>query len=227
MANQADSQHKTWWLAAGALLIIGVLGFAVIHAALSHHAEDPGIVRPLSPAVKKTIYVTKLSHPTEAPNFTLVDQHGKRVSLHQFHGKAVILEFLDPRCTDVCPLVSEEMLIAQRRLGAAGKHVAYVAVNVNAAHHKVSDVEAFTKAHGLNALSNFYFLTGPPAKLKAIWKTFFISVLQTKSGDVQHSPAMYFLDPAGRERFLGEASGEKASVTDWGIGMAYYLRRLL
>ena len=38
---------------------------------------------------------------TPAPGFTLVDQFGRRVSLRQFRGRAVILAFVDSRCTTI------------------------------------------------------------------------------------------------------------------------------
>jgi len=47
-----------------------------------------------------------------APGFTLVDQNGKRISLSSFRGRAVVIEFTDPHCTDVCPIISQEMVDA-------------------------------------------------------------------------------------------------------------------
>jgi protein SCO1 len=43
-----------------------------------------------------------------APGFTLTDQDGRTLSLASLRGKAVVLEFMDPHCTDICPIVSHE-----------------------------------------------------------------------------------------------------------------------
>src|ERR1700691_2626234 len=41
-----------------------------------------------------------------APDFTLTDQFGRRVSLRQFRGKVLVIAFVDARCTTVCPLTT-------------------------------------------------------------------------------------------------------------------------
>ena len=55
---------------------------------------------------------TLLSRP--APDFTLTDQFGRRVSLRSFRGQVVILAFNDSECTTVCPLTTTAMLDAKR-----------------------------------------------------------------------------------------------------------------
>ncbi len=52
-----------------------------------------------------------------APGFTLTDQAGHVLSLASFRGRAVVLQFMDPHCTDICPIVSQEFIDAYRDLG--------------------------------------------------------------------------------------------------------------
>ena len=54
---------------------------------------------------------------TPAPGFTLTDQQGHRVTLASLRGKVVVLQFMDPHCTDICPLVSQEFVDAYHDLG--------------------------------------------------------------------------------------------------------------
>src|SRR5450755_1392482 len=75
-----------------------------------------------------------------APNFTLVDQTGHTLSFSSFKGKAVVLEFMDPHCTDICPIVSQEFVDAYRDLGKAASRVVFVAVNVNQYYTGVTDI---------------------------------------------------------------------------------------
>ena len=63
-----------------------------------------------------------------APGFTLTDQDGQVLPLSAVRGKVVVLEFMDPHCTDSCPIVS-------------------AAVNVNQYHTAVADVAAFSREH--------------------------------------------------------------------------------
>ncbi len=138
-----------------------------------------------------------------APGFTLTDQAGHPVSLASFRGKAVVLTFMDPHCTDLCPIVSREFVDAKRDLGAAAARVAFVAVNVNPYHVKVSDVAAFSRAEGLDSIGSWYFLTGPVRELRRIWSDYLIQVLaRGPNADVIHTSLIYFIDPRGRERYV-------------------------
>lgn len=132
-----------------------------------------------------------------APGFTLTNQFGQKMSLRQFRGKVVLLAFIDSECTNVCPLTSVSMLQAQELLGAAGSKVALLAVNANPKATSVSDVMAFSRAHGM--VNHWDFLTGPPAQLKSVWKKYNIAV-EIQRGLIDHTPALLEIDPQGREQ---------------------------
>ena len=53
--------------------------------------------------------------PVAAPAFTLDDQFGKRVSLADYRGKAVLLTFLYVECPDVCPLITAALRTDDRQ----------------------------------------------------------------------------------------------------------------
>ena len=83
-----------------------------------------------------------------APGFTLTDQNGQILSLSSsFRGKVVVLEFMDPHCTDTCPIVSDEFVDAYHDLGRLAGSVVFAAVNVNQYHNAVADVSAFSREH--------------------------------------------------------------------------------
>ena len=81
-----------------------------------------------------------------APGFTLADQDGRVLPLSAFRSKVVVLEFMDPHCTDICPIVSAEFTDAYRDLGRQAGRVVFAAVNVNQYHHAVADVAAYSRA---------------------------------------------------------------------------------
>ncbi len=93
-----------------------------------------------------------------APGFTPTDQHGTRVTLSAFSGRAVLLAFGDSRRTEVCPVLAQELLLAVRDLGASGSRVAFVGVNADAKAAPTAAVEDFNRRQGLNRLPNWYFL---------------------------------------------------------------------
>jgi cytochrome oxidase Cu insertion factor (SCO1/SenC/PrrC family) len=168
---------------------------------------------------------------TSAPGFTLTDQGGHAMSLASLRGRVVVLEFMDPHCTDICPIVSQEFLDAYRDLGATAPRVVFVAVNVNRYHLRVADVAAFSGEQRLTQIPAWHFLTGSYPSLRAVWRAYQIQVdAPGPDADVIHSSQMYFIDPQGRERFLADPMVDHAAsgssylpanqLASWGRGIA-------
>lgn len=146
---------------------------------------------------------------TAAPGFTLTDQFGRKVSLSQFRGKAVFLAFMDDECTTICPLTTASLSDALNLLGAASKDVAIVAVNANPTATTTQDVYSYANNHGV--LHQMEFLTGSDAQLGKVWKAYNIYVA-IKNGDIDHTPALFLIDPQGNERYLYLTSGQYGVV---------------
>ncbi len=172
-----------------------------------------------------------------APGFTLTDQHGRTLTLASLKGHVVVLEFMDPHCIDICPIVSQEFINAYRDLGGAASRAVFVAVNVNPYHHRVSDVAAYSSEHQLTTIPSWHFLTGPLASLRAVWRAYQIEVQAPgRNADIVHTSVVYFIDPSGRERFAaapmadhtakGRAYLPADALAAWGRGIALVTRQL-
>ncbi|HZD87224.1 MAG TPA: SCO family protein [Gaiellaceae bacterium] len=162
-----------------------------------------------------------------APGFTLTDQRGRSVSLAAFRGKVVVLEFMDPHCTDVCPIVSQEYVEAAHLLGRKLSQVAFVGVNVNQFAESRAAVLRFSREHRLTTLPNWYFVTGSTAQLRRVWRDYSVTVTPTKTGDVKHSSVMYFIGRRGRLRYLAFPDDNKAKIRTWAHGITTVARSLL
>jgi cytochrome oxidase Cu insertion factor (SCO1/SenC/PrrC family) len=137
---------------------------------------------------------------TAAPGFTLTDQFGAPVTLRQFRGKAVVIAFVDSRCTNVCPLTTWSMTQAVTMLGpAAARNVQLLGIDANPDATRVADVRAYSQAHQM--MTAWHFLTGTPAQLAAVWRAYHVYVAASH-GNIDHQPAVYLIDPSGRERTL-------------------------
>lgn len=169
--------------------------------------------------------------PRVAPNFTLIDQHGRTLSLLQLRGRAVVLEFMDPHCIDICPLVAQEFIDANRDLGANSSHVVFAAVNVNQFFSRVANVEAFSAEHRLNTIASWHFFTGPTKVLHSVWRDYGVAVSAPHPrADILHTSVIYFIDPQGHERYVAAPSVQYTSkgapylpalsLTQWGHGIA-------
>lgn len=165
---------------------------------------------------------TPLDRP--APNFTLTDQFGRRVSLAAYRGKVVVLAFVDPRCTTVCPLTTTAMLDAKRLLGAAGSRVALLGVGANPMATAIQDVRAYSEVHQM--MGAWHFLTAPLPALKRVWAAYGIEAALIR-GMIDHTPALYVIDPAGRERRVYMTQQSYAAVGQLGQLLAQEISSLL
>ncbi len=145
-----------------------------------------------------------------APDFSLTNQFGQRISLSAFRGKVVILAFTDSECTTVCPLTTQSMLAAKDLLGKAGDQVQLLGIDANPSATKVSDVLAYSRSHGM--VNQWDFLTGTLPELKAVWKHYGIEV-QITQGQVDHTPALFVVDTRGREQKVYLTTMAYASIT--------------
>jgi cytochrome oxidase Cu insertion factor (SCO1/SenC/PrrC family) len=132
-----------------------------------------------------------------APDFRLVSQFGQPMSLSQFRGKVVLLGFEDSECTTVCPLTTQSMVFAKELLGKAGSSVQLLGVDANPDAVAVSNVLAYSRAHGM--VNQWSFLTGSLPQLKKVWADYHIAV-QVQNGAIDHTPALFLIDQQGRLR---------------------------
>jgi len=207
------------------------------HAALAaQQARVSGIPATVSTSLANLMVLSPVPGD-RAPGFTLTDQNGHTLSLASLHGKVVVLQFMDPHCTDICPIVSAEFVKAYHDLGPLASKVVFAAVNVNAYHAQVQDMAKYTRAQQLNTIPSWHFFTGPVAALKSVWRGYNIQVYAPNpNADVQHTSAVYFIDPQGRERYLAspEVDHTKSGASylpasqqlAWGHGIALVARQL-
>jgi cytochrome oxidase Cu insertion factor (SCO1/SenC/PrrC family) len=223
--------------AACALAVILVAGLVtVIVTGRKHDTAALGGQRPSGIAASvslPTINLMALSPvPAKAaPGFRLTDQNGNTLALSSLRGKVVVLNFMDPHCTDICPLVSQEFIDAQHDLGKAAGHVVFAAVNVNQFFNRLSDVAAFSNEHQLSSIPGWHFFTGPVNSLQAAWRAYGVAVVAPNpNADIVHTSVIYFIGPDGRERYIavpmddhttsGSAYLPPGQITAWGRGIA-------
>ncbi len=113
-----------------------------------------------------------------APDFTLTDLHGKRVSLHDYRGKPTMLNFWYPSCTD-CQAEIPTMQQYYASAPAMSKHFVILAVNTLGGDDEQT-VQNFVQQNHLTYL--------------------IVMDEQQRVGTLYHvreTPTSYFLDPEG------------------------------
>ena len=159
-----------------------------------------------------------------APDFTLTDQFGKRVSLSSLRGKAVVIAFNDPECTTICPLTTTALLQAKKLLGPAASQVDLLGIGANPEATEVKFVRAYSKAHDM--LHKWRFLTGSLPQLKRVWRAYGIEAAVINDA-VDHTPATYVVDPRGRLSRLFMTQMAYSSVNQLGYELARSISAVL
>jgi protein SCO1 len=127
-----------------------------------------------------------------APNFTLHDQHGQAVTLSAMRGKFVLLTFLYVHCTNVCPVIAEQLNEALLQLPRASRaQVRVLAVSVDPKGDTPSAVAHFIAVHRL--LPQFLYLTGTAHSLLPVWNDYHVASVQGPQGLVVGHSALVLL----------------------------------
>lgn len=148
-----------------------------------------------------------------APDFHLVDQDGRSVTLASLRGYTVALTFLDPVCTTDCPLIAQEFRQADQMLGSASAKVKFVAIAANPVYHSVAVIDAFDRQEGMTGLSNWLFLTGPTARLRSVLDAYGVAdIVLPAGGMVGHADSAFIIDSNGNTRVaLDDDPGPQAA----------------
>jgi cytochrome oxidase Cu insertion factor (SCO1/SenC/PrrC family) len=163
-AGASPRGMRAFWVSLAAIVLAGAAVITVV--AVVHAGSGPQLARPTGiPASVSDAQINLMGlSPVPvrpAPGFTLTDQDGRTLSLASLRGKVVVLEFMDPHCTDICPIVSQEYVDAYRDLGPLAGKVVFAAVNVNQYHAGVADMMAYSREQRLTAIPGWHFFTGP------------------------------------------------------------------
>ena len=230
------SRRRRAWITLGvvAVLLLGVSVYTAYELASEQNA-NPALLRPsgipgnISTSLVNLMQLTPTAD-VRAPGFTLTDQRGHTMSLASLRGKVVVLEFMDPHCTDICPIVSQEFVNAYHELAGQQSKIVFAAINVNQYHASVADMAAYSAQHQLNTVPAWHFFTGPLTALQMAWRDYDIQVdAPSPNADIIHTSAVYFIDSRGAERFLaspmadhtanGTAYLPPAQIAAWASGI--------
>jgi cytochrome oxidase Cu insertion factor (SCO1/SenC/PrrC family)/thiol-disulfide isomerase/thioredoxin len=164
---------------------------------------------------------TALDRPRPVPSVPLIDQRGKPFSMSAWRGKWVILAPSMTLCHEVCPLTTGALmeLTNDVRLAGLSNRVVIAEATVDPWRDSPSRLRAYRKLTG----ANFQMLTGTKSEIARLWKFFGVYYArvpedkppdidwlthQPEKFDIQHTDALFFIDPAGQERIADEGMPE-------------------
>jgi protein SCO1 len=142
----------------------------------------------------------------EVPDFKLVNQNGKRVSLHQYRGQTLLLTLIYTRCPfpDFCPRVSHEFAAIDRQLRADparyGKtHL--LSISFDPAHDtpQVLRVYGFSCAGSKDpALFTHWEFSAIPSTELPEFANYFALTYKEEGGLITHSLSTAVISPDGK-----------------------------
>jgi len=137
------------------------------------------------------------------PRIPMVNQDGQITALPNFHGKAVLVTFVDTQCKDDCPIISK--LFARINHALAEDSTLYnqselVTVSLDPAH----DTPSVLRNYGLQYLDgnaagflHWQFVDLTPKNLKRLATSFGV-VYMPSHDDIIHTIEISLISPSGR-----------------------------
>lgn len=177
---------------------------------------------------------TALDRPRPVPAVALTDQHGKPVSIRDWRGKWVVLAPSMTLCGEVCPMTTGALMQLQHQLRGAGlaNQVAVIEATIDPWRDSPARLRAYQRLTG----ADFTMLTGTQSEIHQLWNFFGVYYQRVPEGkpadidwmthkpltfDIQHTDAVFIIDPAGQERIVDEG------MPDVGGHLSATLRGLL
>jgi protein SCO1/2 len=140
----------------------------------------------------------------EVPDFALTNQDGRRIHLHQYHGKALLLTFIYTRCPlpDYCPLMSRNFAQIMEQVRSDPKlslstHLLSISIDPE------YDKPAVLRAYALGCAGNSHpfdeweFASGTPDQVRKVAE-FFGLKYWTEGGQIVHALVTALIGPDGK-----------------------------
>lgn len=201
MRNNAALLRLVSRVIVGALVVV-VVGVLVVHTLVNNGPNGQNA----SPVLQGTSLGGK-----SAPDFTLTDQNGARVSLADLRGHPVVLTFFFTHCTSECPLTASKFQRVLRDSGSQLKDVRWVAISTDPSGDSPQLAREFVANHGLTG--SLRYLLGSAMELAPVWSSYGVSVEHggmasgaAGAAQVMHTGGVWLIDAQGREQVYLDAA---------------------
>lgn len=134
------------------------------------------------------------THPRELPDVTLIDHTGARMSLSEYRGAPLVMEFVYATCPDICLALGS----AFERIDAAiDDSVRLLSVSFDPADD-AGRLGGFADRHGAEAPR--WRVAGVPDAAERVWllERAGVVVIPDSAGGFTHNAGLYLVDAAGR-----------------------------
>jgi protein SCO1/2 len=138
-----------------------------------------------------------LVRTSPAPDFDLIDQAGRPVTLASLAGKVLVVDFIYTECPGPCPIQTSNQVALQKRIPKElSQYIQFVSISLDPEVDRPEVLKAYGTSRGAS-LSNWSFLTGergPVADLVLKWG---VGSVRKEDGTIDHT-LLTFLVKDGR-----------------------------
>ena len=151
------------------------------------------------------IVVVLWMRPTEpfpAPVVTFVTIEGERLGLDALRGKVVLVSFIYTTCNGVCPLTTQALVGAQKKLQEAklwGKSVEFVSITLDPKRDTPRVLRDYAASFKTDPAA-WHFLTGSTEKVNEVITAWDMWVKSDSGGVLDHPSRAFLIDARGRQR---------------------------
>lgn len=202
------------WVILGAVaaVLVTVLGWGVLQFDASRGGVPPapsvaesdraGWIGDGPGQAEPAFYGGVLDPPQQAPDFALIDQHGRPFRLRDHNGKVVVLFFGYTTCPDVCPGTMAHYRRVKERMGEDAGRVEFVFITVDPDRDTQERLAEYVAIFD----PEFYGLTGPQEALEQVWKAYGVYAERVEAPDspvgywMNHTALSYVIDTEGNLR---------------------------
>src|SRR6266852_5985687 len=138
--------------------------------------------------------------PASLPNVSVIDDHGRPVSLGSLKGKVVLLDFIHIGCPGVCAtLVSKFGEVADSLKPELGSKVVLLSVTNDPEHDRPEQLLALARSSDAD-LDGWLFVTGKPTDVDRVIKAFGVNNERMPDGSPAHITQVFLLGTDGQKK---------------------------
>lgn len=174
--------------------ILAILGVVVLIAVGSVFFVKPG-------GSKDAGSFYGIYYGKDAPDFTLTDSEGNRVSISDFEGEEVLLTFGYTSCPDICPTTLSQLNAVTRKLGPEGsRNLEVLFVTIDPERDTGERLGEYIPYFN----ESFIGLTGSPDDIKKAADAYSVFYEREKRGDsevayfMNHTQTLFLIDRRGK-----------------------------
>jgi protein SCO1/2 len=153
-----------------------------------------------------------------APAFELQDEEGRSVSLADFAGHRVLLDFIFTRCPGPCPILTATHVAVQKALSPAVRaRTEFVSISLDPEHDSPEVLKRYARERGIDT-SDWSLLTGPVDEVEKVVRAFGVGSTRKPDGQIEHLVVTFLIDGQGRivKRYMGQEHEPSEIVADLG-----------